>query len=63
MGSDMEDRSAVTAFKVPVSRGQYAQRSLFVIDPQGILRYVNYRYRIGADYPDVLKTLEEIGGG
>ncbi len=40
---------------------KYAQRSLFIIDREGILRYVNYRYRIDDDYPEVLRILEEIG--
>ncbi len=63
MGSDREEREAVTAYGVSVSRGQYAQRSVFVIDPDGILRYVNYRYRIRDDYPSVLAALERIGAG
>ena len=63
MGSDREERAAVTAYKVPVSVRRFAQRSLFIIDPKGILRYVNYRYRIDEDYPAVLKVLEEIRGG
>jgi len=61
MGSDRDQRSAVTAYRVPVSRNGNAQRSLFIIDPEGILRYVNYRYRINDDYPDVFRILEEIG--
>lgn len=63
MGSDREERAAVTVYKVPVSIRRFAQRSLFIIDPDGILRYVNYRYRIDADYPKVLEVLEEIRGG
>jgi peroxiredoxin len=62
MGSDQEDRSAVTAYHVPVRRGT-AQRSLFVVDPDGVLRYVNYRYRIRDDYPEVLAVLERIASG
>jgi len=46
MGSDREKREAVTAYRVPVSRGEYAQRSLFIVDRKGILRYVNYSYQI-----------------
>lgn len=61
MGSDREGRRATTAYRVPVTRGT-AQRSLFVVDPEGILRYVNYRYGIREDYPAVLKVLEEIAG-
>jgi len=60
MGSDREKREAVTAYRVPVSRGEYAQRSLFIVDRKGILRYVNYSYQITDDYPDVLAILEEI---
>ena len=60
MGSDRDQRAAVTAYRVPVSRGEYAQRSLFIVDKEGILRYVNYRYQITENYPDVLKVLEEI---
>ena len=61
MGSDRDQRSAVSAYRVPVSRNEYAQRSLFIIDREGILRYVNYRYRIDDDYPEVFRILEEIG--
>ena len=61
MGSDRDQLSAVTAYRVPVSRNKTAQRSLFIIDREGILRYVNYRYRIDDDYPEVFRILEEIG--
>jgi len=60
MASDREKRAAVTAYRVPVSREENARRSLFIVDREGILRYVNYRYRITDDYPDVLAILEEI---
>ena len=62
MGSDREGRAAVSAYGVPVSRRGNAQRSMFIVDPDGILRYVNYRYRIREDYPGVLAMLEKIGG-
>ncbi len=60
MGSDLQGRPATGAYRVPITLGRFAQRSLFVIDPDGILRYVDYSYRIQADYPDVLLVLEEI---
>lgn len=60
MGSDLEHHAAVNAYKVPLIRDAYPQRCLFIIDPDGILRYVNYQYRIDDDYPDVMKTLEAI---
>lgn len=60
MGSDREERAAVEAYRVPVSMGRFAQRSLFIIDPDGVLRYVNYTYRIEADYPEVFRILESI---
>lgn len=59
MGSDREEREAVTAYRVPVTAG-FPRRSLFIVDREGILRYVNYRYRITDDYPNVLRILEEI---
>jgi peroxiredoxin len=62
MGSDRGEHAAVTAFHVPVSSSGYAQRSLFVIDSGGIIRYAAYRYRIREDYPAVLEVLEKIGG-
>jgi peroxiredoxin len=62
MGSDRENREAVSAYRVPVIAG-FARRSLFIVDREGTLRYVNYRYRITDDYPEVLKVLEEIGTG
>ena len=62
MGSDRGEREAVRAFGVPVSQGGFAQRSLFVIDPAGVLRYVDYDYRIREDYPEVFRTLRAIQG-
>ena len=63
MGSDRAEQAAVEAYRVPVNLGQFAQRSLFIIDPDGILRYVNYTYRIQADYPEVFRILEAIRPG
>lgn len=66
MGSDRQSRTATSGYRVPLIRGEFAQRSVFVIDPEGKLRYVNYRYRIREDYPAVLEVLERIraaGGG
>ncbi len=63
MGSDRGEQQAVTAYRVPVRGGQYAQRSLFVVDPDGVLRYVDYSYRIREDYPEVFRVLEEIREG
>ena len=60
MGSDRGEQRAVTAYRVPVSRGEYAQRSLFIVDKTGILRYVNYQYGITDDYPEMLRILENI---
>ena len=61
MGSDRGEQAAVGAFRVPVSSRGYAQRSLFVIDPDGIIRFAAYSYRIREDYPAVLHILERIG--
>ena len=60
MGSDRGEQAAVGAFQVPVSSSGYAQRSLFVIDPDRIIRFAAYRYRIREDYPAVLDILEKI---
>jgi len=61
MGSDRESRVATTAYRVPVRLGM-AARTLFIIDRDGVLRYVNYQYRIREDYPEVFRILEEIAG-
>ena len=62
MGSDQQERAAVGAYHVAVRRGA-AQRSLFIVDPKGTIRYANYRYRIREDYPEVIAVLEEIAAG
>lgn len=36
---------------------RYASRSTFVIDREGILRYVNYDYRIREDYEPLMEAL------
>lgn len=38
----------------------YARRSTFVIDKEGVLRYVNYEYKVREDYEPLLKVLAEL---
>jgi peroxiredoxin len=38
----------------------YASRATFVIDKEGILRYVNYQYKVREDYEPLLKVLSEL---
>lgn len=40
--------------------GVYAKRATFVIDKKGILRYVNYEYRVKEDYEPLMKVLAEL---
>ncbi len=35
----------------------YASRATFVIDKEGILRYVNYNYKVREDYEPLLEAL------
>jgi peroxiredoxin len=35
----------------------YSSRATFVIDKQGILRYVNYDYKVKEDYEPLMKVL------
>ena len=36
---------------------RYASRATFVIDREGVLRYVNYDYRIREDYEPLMEAL------
>jgi peroxiredoxin len=38
----------------------YASRATFVIDKKGILRYVNYQYKVREDYEPLLKVLSKL---
>ena len=38
----------------------YASRATFVIDKEGILRYVNYQYKVQEDYKPLMKVLLEL---
>ena len=40
--------------------GVYAKRATFVIDKKGILRYVNYEYRVKEDYEPLMEVLAEL---
>ena len=35
----------------------YASRATFVIDKEGVLRYVNYNYKVREDYEPLLEVL------
>jgi peroxiredoxin len=40
-----------------INGSKYASRATFVIDKQGILRYVNYNYKVREDYEPLLEVL------
>ncbi len=61
----LSDRTAqvVNAYGVkPLEIGgaTYASRATFVIDKEGILRYVNYDYQIRADYGPLMDALNAL---
>ena len=61
----LSDRTAqvVEAYGVkPIEIGgaTYASRATFVIDRQGILRYVNYDYQIREDYGPLMEALNSL---
>lgn len=61
----LSDRNAevVNAYGVKpleINGATYASRATFVIDKEGILRYVNYEYKIREDYEPLLKVLSEL---
>lgn len=58
----LSDRNAevINAYGVkPLEIGghTYASRSTFVIDKKGILRYVNYDYKVREDYEPLIEAL------
>ena len=61
----LSDRNAevVDAYGVKpleINGAKYASRATFVIDKEGILRYVNYQYKVREDYEPLLKALSEL---
>ncbi len=42
---------------IEIGGASYASRATFVIDREGILRYVNYDYRVREDYEPLLEVL------
>jgi len=61
----LSDRNAdlVKAYAVDtydIDGGVYAKRATFVIDKKGILRYVNYEYKVKEDYEPLMKVLAEL---
>lgn len=58
----LSDRNAhvVKAYGIPLldyGGIQYSSRATFVIDKSGILRYVNYNYKVKEDYDPLMKVL------
>jgi peroxiredoxin len=43
-----------------INGATYASRSTFVIDKEGVLRYVNYQYKVREDYEPLLEVLAEL---
>jgi peroxiredoxin len=60
--SDRNGEIAKTYGVEPIEFGGavYSSRATFVIDKKGILRYVNYQYRIREDYGPLLEVLSEL---
>ena len=61
----LSDRNAdlVKAYGVDtydIEGGVYAKRATFVIDKKGVLRYVNYEYKVKEDYEPLMKVLAEL---
>ncbi len=61
----LSDRTAqvVDAYGVEpieINGARYASRATFVIDREGILRYVNYDYQIREDYEPLMEALRAI---
>jgi peroxiredoxin len=61
----VSDRNAelVKAYGVKpqeINGATYASRSTFVIDKEGVLRYVNYQYKVREDYEPLLRVLAEL---
>lgn len=61
----LSDRNAdvIEAYGVePLEIGgfTYASRATFVIDKKGILRYVNYDYKVREDYEPLLEVLSQL---
>ena len=45
---------------IEINGSTYASRATFVIDKQGVLRYVNYNYKINEDFEPLMKALGEL---
>jgi peroxiredoxin len=45
---------------IEINGSTYASRATFVIDKQGVLRYVNYNYKIYEDFEPLMKALGEL---
>lgn len=61
----LSDRNAdvIDAYGVKpleINGAKYASRATFVIDKKGILRYVNYNYKVREDYEPLLEALQSL---
>ncbi len=57
------DQAIVKAYGVPlIERGenQYAQRSVFLVDKEGVLRYIDIEYDIAADKEPLYAAMESL---
>lgn len=45
---------------IEINGATYASRATFVVDREGILRYVNYDYQIVDDYGPLMEALEAL---
>ncbi len=57
------DSQVVDAYGVEpieINGARYASRATFVVDREGVLRYVNYDYQIVEDYAPLLEALESL---
>lgn len=57
-GSQVVDAYGVAP--IEINGTKYASRATFVIDREGILRYVNYDYQIREDYGPLMEALNAL---
>lgn len=60
------DGSVVEAYKIPkMQRGDnaYAQRSIMVVDKEGVIQYIDMEYNIGDDAEPLYAAVKKVNGG
>lgn len=60
------DGSVVEAYKIPkMQRGDnaYAQRSVMIVDKEGVIQYIDLEYNIGDDVEPLYAAIKKVNGG